>query len=214
MSTAKAVRCIVFILIPVYVCSCGSSNSEENVGIKQAKYTVIEKQGAIEIRQYSPCIAAQTVVDSDFDNAGNIAFGRLFNYINGKNRKRLQIPMTAPVNQESSSEKIPMTAPVNQQKFEGKWVVSFIMPSEYMIETLPEPLDPNVVLREIPASKIAAFRYSGTWSKKRYEENKAKLEEFIKERGLKISGEAIFARYNSPFALFFLRRNEVLIPVE
>jgi hypothetical protein len=214
MSTAKAVRCIVLILIPVYVCSCSSSNSEENVGIKQAKYTVIEKQGAIEIRQYSPCIAAETVVESDFDNAGNIAFGRLFNYITGQNRNRRQIPMTAPVNQESGSQKIPMTAPVNQQKLEGKWVVSFIMPSESTMETLPEPLDPNIVLREIPPRRMTAFRYSGTWSKKRYDENKAKLEEFVKARGLKISGEAIFARYNSPFALFFLRRNEVLIPIE
>jgi len=42
-----------------------------------------------------------------------------------------------------------MTAPVNQQKSEDKWVVSFLMPSKYTIQTLPEPLDPNVILRVV-----------------------------------------------------------------
>jgi hypothetical protein len=31
---------------------------------------------------------------------------------------------------------------------------------------------------------------------------------------MKVLGEAVFARYDPPFQLFFLRRNEVLIPVE
>ena len=122
--------------------------------------------------------------------------------------------MTSPVNQKIVSEKIPMTAPVNQQKSEDKWVVSFLMPSKYTIHTLPQPLDPNVILRAVPARKVAAIRYSGTWSKKRYEENKSQLEQFINERSLKITGEDIFARYDPPFQIFFLRRNEVLIPVE
>lgn len=194
--------------------SCASSNSEGTVGIEQARYTVIEKQDKFEIRQYQPQIIAETIVEADFGKAGNMAFRRLFNYISGRNRKKESIPMTAPVSQESGSEKIAMTAPVNQQRAEGKWAISFLMPSKYTMETLPEPQDPNVVIREIPARKMAAVRYSGTWSRKRYEANKSSLEEFIRNRGLKVSGEAIFARYDPPFQLFFLRRNEVLIPVE
>ena len=122
--------------------------------------------------------------------------------------------MTAPVNQKAESEKISMTAPVNQQKSENKWAVSFLMPSKYNMETIPEPLDQNVTLREILPRKIAAIRYSGTWSRKRYEENKSRLEQLISDKQLKIIGEAIFARYDPPFQLWFLRRNEVLIPVE
>ena len=75
--------------------------------------------------------------------------------------------MTAPVTQQPTSEKIAMTAPVSQQKSADKFAISFVMPSKYTMETLPQPLDPNVVLRQVPAYKAAAIRYSGTWSKKR-----------------------------------------------
>jgi hypothetical protein len=192
------------------LCSC--SAEDKKVGIEKAAYTVIDEKGQCQLRLYEPYIAAETVVDSDFDNAGNIAFGRLFKYISGNNRKKESISMTAPVNQQS--EKIAMTAPVNQEKSQGKYAVSFIMPSKYTMESLPEPLDANVILRQIPARKIAAIRYSGTWSQKRYIEHKTILQEYIKAKGLTITGPDIFARYNPPFQLWFLRRNEVWIPVE
>jgi effector-binding domain-containing protein len=138
----------------------------------------------------------------------------LFNYITGKNKTKKSISMTAPVNQSVSSEKISMTAPVNQQQSGGKYSVSFVMPSKYSLETLPEPLDPEVTIKEIPAHKVAAIRYSGTWSQKRYEAKKASLEEFIRRKELVPTAEPIFARYNPPFELWFLRRNEVIIPVK
>jgi hypothetical protein len=61
---------------------------------------------------------------------------------------------------------------------------------------------------------MATVRYSGTWSRKRYEARRAHLEEFVLNKGWTIRGEPIFARYDPPFQLPFLRRNEVLIPVE
>ena len=193
---------------PLLLGSCAT------VGIEKSEYTIVEKQGKFEIRSYMPQIIAETIVEADFDDAGNIAFRRLFNYISGQNRKKESIAMTAPVNQKTPSEKIAMTAPVNQQKSEGKYTISFLMPSKYTMATLPEPLDQNVLIREIPARKLAAIRYSGTWSRKRYEANTAKLEVFIREKGLRSTGEPIFARYDPPFQIWFLRRNEVLIPVE
>ena len=202
------------ILISVMFVSLVVLTSCVSVGIEKAKYTVIERTGKFEIRQYQAQIVAETIVDSGFDDAGNVAFGRLFNYISGNNRSKESIAMTAPVSQKADSEKISMTAPVNQQKSGGKWSVSFLMPSKYTMETIPEPLDSNVTLREIPPRKMAAVRYSGTWSRKRYEQKKSNLEQFIANKGLKIIGEAIFARYDPPFQLWFLRRNEVLIPVE
>lgn len=122
--------------------------------------------------------------------------------------------MTAPVSQESASEKIAMTAPVSQETVDGKWRITFTMPAEYTLETLPTPLDDRVTLKRQPGRLIAAIRYSGTWSKDRYEEKEGSLKSVLEERGLEAVGEPIFARYNSPFALWFLRRNEVLIPVE
>ena len=208
MTKIKLVLYSLLLIWPLFCCSCVT------VGIEKAKYQVIEKEGKFEIRQYKPQIVAETVVEADFDKAGNVAFRRLFNYISGDNRRKESIAMTAPVNQKNSSEKIAMTAPVNQQQSEGKYIVSFLMPSRYTIETLPEPLDSSVRLKQIPPRKIAAIRYSGSWSRKRYEQKKNLLEEFIRNKGLQIKGQDIFARYDPPFQIPFLRRNEVQFDVE
>jgi hypothetical protein len=178
-----------------------------------AGYSVIERDGDFELRQYQPQILAETLVEGDFQEVGNIGFRRLFDYISGKNRKKQSIPMTAPVSQEAASEKIPMTAPVNQERVGEKWRITFLMPSRYSLETLPKPLDSRVKLVEIPPRLLAATKYSGTWSRERYEDRKKRLRELILQRGLRIIGEPIFARYNPPFMPWFLRRNEVLIPV-
>src|SRR5665647_2627629 len=122
--------------------------------------------------------------------------------------------MTAPVSQAATSEKIPMTAPVNQEKVGGKWRITFMMPLQYTLGTLPEPLDPRVKLIKVPGLLIAALNYSGTWSRGRYEDKENRLKGLIRQRGLKIVGEPVFARYNPPFMPWFLRRNEVMIPVE
>ena len=201
-------------LVFVMLCACMALGGCGTVGIEKSKYSVLEKDGRFELRLYEPCIAAETVVESDFGEAGNIAFRRLYKYISGENRTSQSIAMTAPVNQEARSEKIAMTAPVNQEKSGDNWVVSFLMPAKYTMQTLPEPLDPSVTLREIPARKMASVRYSGTWSRKRYEEHLARLMQFMEKRGWKVLGEPVFARYDPPFQLPFLRRNEILIPVE
>ena len=183
------------------------------VATEEVKYRVLESSGDFELRQYESSLGAETTVEGDFHEVGNEGFRRLFDYISGKNRKKQSIPMTAPVSQEASSEKIPMTAPVNQEKVGGAWRITFLMPSAFTMETLPEPLDSRVKLVKIPGRLMAALSYSGTWSRERYEEKEKRLKELIRQRGLKIEGEPVFARYNPPFMPWFLRRNEVLIPV-
>ena len=121
--------------------------------------------------------------------------------------------MTAPVSQVSTGEKIKMTAPVGQQRLQEKWTVSFMMPSSYTLKTLPEPEDPKVTLRQVPARRIAAVRYSGFWSEQNYLRYKLELESWIKEKGFASVGDPIWARYNPPFTPWFLRRNEILIPI-
>lgn len=181
---------------------------------EEAKYTVAIKEEAFELRDYQPHILAEIVVDGNIDDASSKAFGSLFGYISGKNRSRNKVAMTAPVSQSPASEKIPMTAPVGQQSAGKKWAVSFMMPASYTMETLPKPDDPEVTLRAVPARRIAAIRYSGLWSEKRYLEHKLQLETWIRKNKLKASGEASWARYDPPFKPWFMRRNEILIPVE
>jgi effector-binding domain-containing protein len=184
------------------------------MAIEEAAYKVVEKEGEFEIRDYASHILAETVVEGDLEQAGNKAFNRLFRYISGDNRSRDKVAMTAPVSQEPIGEKIKMTAPVGQQRVQERWAVSFMMPASYTRETLPEPEDPKVTLRQVPARRMAAVRYAGFWSEKNYLRYKLELESWIHERGLAVVGDPIWARYNPPFTPWFLRRNEILIPVD
>ena len=181
--------------------------------IEKAKYTVIKKEGDIEIRKYEPYIVAETFSSGELKEAGNEGFRRLFDYISGNNTQKQSIPMTTPVEQAAGPAKIAMTAPVTQEKRGTSWRITFLMPAKYSIDSLPEPKDERVKLVQEPARVVAAVRYSGTWSKEGYEENKALLEEYILKNGFSQAGSPVWARYDPPFMPWFLRRNEVLIPV-
>jgi effector-binding domain-containing protein len=183
------------------------------MAVEEAKYSVLREEDGFELRMYESHILAETTVDGTFEDAGNEAFGRLFKYISGNNRQQQKVAMTSPVGQEPSSQKIEMTSPVGQQKQNGKWVVSFMMPASFTLDTTPEPNDPNVAIREVPARLIAAVRYSGFWSEESYRRNLAQLQGWIATNRLTPLGEPIWARYNAPFTPWFLRRNEILVPV-
>ncbi len=182
--------------------------------VEEAKYDVVSTDGNYEIRDYPPYIVAEIIVDGTLESAGSIAFNRLFAYISGKNKANFKILMTAPVSQEAASEKIAMTAPVGQRRIEEGWAVSFTMPAKYTMETIPLPDDPAVKVRLVPAHRMATVRYSGTWSEQRYRRYLGELEYWIKQKGYRILGKAVWARYNPPFTPWFLRRNEILIPVD
>jgi effector-binding domain-containing protein len=183
------------------------------MAVEEAKYKVVRQEEGFELREYESHILAETTVDGEFEDAGSQAFRRLFKYISGNNQQQQKVAMTSPVGQEPSSQKIEMTTPVGQQKRDGKWVVSFMMPASFTLQTTPEPTDPNVAIREVPPRLVAALRYSGFWSEKSYRLNLEKLQGWITNNRLTPSGEPIWARYNPPLMPAFLRRNEILLPV-
>jgi SOUL heme-binding protein len=180
---------------------------------EEAPYAVIKTDDIFELREYPPQVLAEIIVEGDLEGAGNKAFRPLFRYISGDNKSRDKIAMTAPVSQEQKGEKISMTAPVSQQSVQGKWAVSFTMPASYTMETLPTPDDSNIKLRQVTPRRLAAVRYSGFWSEEKYLLHKEKLEKWIKDNRYTVTGEPVWARYNPPFTLWFMRRNEILIPV-
>ncbi len=204
-------KCLLLVLLTVSFITGGEKSA---VAIEEASYTVIEQNGDVELRRYAPHIVAETTVEGAFDQVGSEGFRRLAGYINGENRTKQPIAMTAPVSQETQSEKIAMTAPVGQEKSGDRWRITFVMPSKYALDTLPEPIDSRIELKQEPGRLMAAVRYSGTWSRKGYEENKERLLAWIEEQGFEQTGDPVWARYNPPFMPWFLRRNEVLLPVD
>jgi hypothetical protein len=102
---------------------------------------------------------------------------------------------------------------VIQEETDTAWAVAFLVPSSYSWDTVPQPTDDSVRLRQVPARTLAALRFSGTWSEERFRDHESKLLAMLDKRRLKPAGETVFARYDPPFKPWFLRRNEVLIPV-
>ncbi len=180
---------------------------------EEADYDVVVAEDKLEIRDYTPQIVAEVIVNDDFEDAGNVAFRKLFKYISGNNTRSEEIAMTAPVSQEKAGEKIAMTAPVSQRAEGDSWAVSFMMPAEYTMETIPAPSDPEVTIRAIPAQRMAAIRFSGRWKAKNYDKHLEELMAWVETKGLVVSGEPVWARYNAPFVPWFMRRNEILLPV-
>lgn len=191
------------------------------MAVEEPDYSVVETYPDFEVRQYPRYLIAETEVSGDFDEVGNQGFRILAGYIFGDNRQREKIDMTAPVSQrpaQDEGEKLEMTAPVTQRPASGgsggDYVISFVMPSGYSLDSLPEPKDPRVQLRERPARLMAAHRYTGRWTESNYRRHENRLLKGLRAAGLEPIGEPIYARYNSPFSLWFLRRNEVLVEVE
>ena len=186
-------------------------------GIRTAdepKYQVLSDYGHIQVRHYSAMIVAQTEVNADYKNSSSQGFQRLAGYIFGGNKKQQKIAMTAPVIQEQEAENMAMTAPVIQQKSGSVWLMAFVLPKGYSVSTAPAPLDPAVVIQEIPGKKVAVIQYSGRLSELGIEEKSEELKNWLTKQGYQAISPSRSAAYDPPWTLPFLRRNEIHIDIE
>jgi len=198
---------VLVILFPLFLGACKS--------IASPKYSILSKRDGYEIREYEPYLVAEVEMRGSYKESLDRGFRVLFDYIRGNNERRESIEMTAPVLQEAGgeSEKIEMTAPVLQEGSGNGYVISFVMPEKYSLETLPRPKDPRVVLREAKRKKVAALRFTwyateeGTW--KKMEALTARLA----RDGYQAISPFRTAQYNPPWAIPFLRRNEILVDI-
>lgn len=182
---------------------------------EQAEYTVVESFDGIELRDYAAHVIVETTVDAGFEDAGNLAFGRLFGYISGDNRGRETIAMTAPViARDSGGEAIEMTAPVFVAPAARGWTYAFVLPASYTLDNAPLPLRDDVRLGEIRPRRVAALRFSGSWRESAFAPKLQRLYRWIEGNGLEVVSPPRFAAYDPPWAIPFLRRNEILIDVE
>lgn len=181
--------------------------------VKEPSFTVVKKEGDIEIRRYDPMIVAEVTMSGEREKAINDGFRVLADYIFGNNTSSKDIAMTAPVTQQVS-EKITMTAPVTQQGTEqGEWKVHFVMPADYTMESLPKPNDSRVTLRNVPSYDAAVIRFSGFGTSRTLDEKTKALQSWMGDQNIKGASVPVYAFYNPPWTLPFLRRNEVMITV-
>jgi hypothetical protein len=187
------------------------------IGIRsseEAPYTILSDFGDFQIRLYPSLVVAETEVEADYKASGSIGFNRLAGYIFGENIQKENVAMTVPVFRDQVSEQIEMTAPVLQQQSGNKWVMSFVMPSAYNLNTLPTPKDDTVVIKEIPAKKVAVLRYSGSVTAELINAKSQLLSDWLKEHHYQQISKARAAFYDPPWTVPALRRNEVQIEIE
>ena len=177
------------------------------------RYSVLQKEHEIEIRQYAAYIQAEVAVGgsyyrTDIETGVEILAG----YIFGNNLSKQKIEMTTPV-QASQSERIAMTTPVTVTAGPN-FTVAFIMPSAYTLETLPEPKDSRIRFRLIPARSVVAVRFSGYFQQGMINRQKERLAGWLAESGYETEGDFIVAGYNPPWVPGFLARNEVMVQIK
>ncbi len=178
--------------------------------IEEPEYEVVKTIDRVELRRYAPYVVAEVLLESSSEDAGNKAFPILAGYIFGKNKGEKKFAMTAPVTQQPAAPvRMEMTAPVTQAAVAGGMLVQFVLPKAVTLESAPEPIDPRVQIRQVPAANWAVLRYSGTWSQANYLEHLGELRQLLQAQGIATQGEPVLARYNAPLTPWFLRRNEI-----
>ena len=180
-------------------------------GVSEPPYVVVEKHDKFEVREYGKMILATVKVeDPDRVKAGNKGFRILAGYIFGGNKRPGQ----------DSAEKLPMTAPVIQTHNtpnEKIYSLSFVMPEGRRLSDLPKPISGEVKLTELPAQRMAVLRFSGSIpGEAKVQEKTGELLVLLEKTGIQPVKDAVpvLAQYNPPWTIPFMRRNEIMIPVE
>jgi len=169
--------------------------------IEHPDYTVVETDGAIEIRDYPDLLVAETLTSGERDHALSEGFRRLADYIFAKQRGA-----------GASDDPIPMTSPVMQDRANGRWRTRFVMPDAFTPATLPTP-PAGVGSETLPTRRVATIRFAGLPGDDTLRDRERALREWLIGKNYQPAGAAEYAFYNSPMVAPPLRRNEVLIPI-
>jgi hypothetical protein len=190
--------------------SFGPVEAQMYKGNETPAYTVETTDGAVEIRNYPPHIAAEVSVKGSRDGAISSGFRILAGYIFGGNASKSKVAMTSPVSQ---SEKIAMTSPVTQTGADLGWTVQFMMPAQYTLDTLPTPDDPRIRLVTTAPRRMAVLTFPGIATNSGLQTRTETLRGWALSKGLTLQGAPQFMFYDSPFTLPWNRRNEVAFEI-
>ena len=163
------------------------------LALEEPSYEVLSSVGDIEFRRYEPYVVAEVSVDGEAPDRR--AFKILAGYIFGDNAQGEKMNMTAPVETRGSDH-------------------AFVMERKYSLQSLPRPNDERIHIVERDARVVAVLRFSGRWSDANIRRHERRLVDELDALDVKMTGSPELARYNSPFTPWFLRRNEIIVPVD
>jgi len=170
---------------------------------QRQEFRLLEKYKDFELREYLPCVLAEVRVSANYSSASSAAFSHLFKYISKGNRAQEAISMTAPV----------IAVQRGESAGDNEWFVSFVMPSGSRFGHLPQPNDPQVILRELDTEVCVAKSFSGRATDELSKKKAAELRSAAAKANLKLSDETRICRFDAPFKPGFLHYNEIVIPI-
>ena len=177
------------------------------------KYTVELTDGPIEVRDYAPRLMAGVSVAGTQSQAISAGFKVLAAYIFGANDGGAKVAMTTPVTQVPGAT-IDMTTPVTQMARDGTWLVQFMMPAGYTMDSLPKARDPHVRFVSLPANRQAVLRFSGLAGASTLASREGELRSWTRGRALKVTAGPFYYFYDPPWTLPWNRRNEVAFALQ
>jgi hypothetical protein len=182
---------LVFVAFQIYI-------TMSTKGTPQQPYALLKTIGDIEIRRYPEALTATVLrPGATYKEVSNSGFRSLAGYIFGGNEGGKKIAMTAPVHMEMGSDSSRM---------------SFVMPADLTMDSLPRPNDPNVKLQRVPEEVVAVLRFGGFSNDSKIEAHAAELLQQVKAAGLERVSPVRFLGYDPPWQLL-ARRNEVVVAV-
>ena len=168
------------------------------MALEEPDYEVLAETPDYEIRSYEPYLVAE--VDVRGQSADSQGFRTLAGFIFGDNQSNEKMAMTAPVESRDADDGDAIT-------------YAFVMEDKYTLETLPTPNNERIRIREKSARIVAVRRFSGRWTAKNMARHEKELLESLDADGVETTGVVELARYNRPFTPWFMRRNELIVPV-
>ena len=147
--------------------------------------------GEIKIIDLPERIALEAKSSGPYFQSDNGLFRKLFRYI--------------------SSNDVAMTTPVEADINPGK--MRFFVGAKDRIKNIASTKE--VEVRKIAPLKVVAIGVRGSYSIKRFMENKQKLTEWLaKEKKYEVAGDAYAVYWDGPFVLGFFKRSEVHVPIK
>lgn len=167
-------------------------------GTEQQPYQSIRRGKDFEVRYYPEAtMATVTAGASTYKELGSSGFRKLAGYIFGGNQQNQQIAMTAPVHMEMTDTASSM---------------SFVMPARYSKDQLPTPVNPQVIIKSVPAEYVAVISFGGFASDSKINRYSERLRRALEKQGIQYTGNFRYLGYNPPFQVIG-RRNEIMVHI-
>jgi len=180
------------------------------------QYKVLQKNKYFEIRQYQEYITASVEIASDFTQSSASGFGILSDYILAiTGPKNVFSSMALPPAKRLPAKKIGMTNPVLAAAAGGGgYIISFIMPSRFSKENLPEPFDKRIKNPGCHAFQGCGVEIQRNLDEQMIEKQTLELQSWLTHHALVYKSGFFFAQYNSPGIPAPFRRNEIIAELD